>query len=366
MHSKFQNRNPQIDCWRGFLIVMVVVGHAIGMAEHFSNGFAYNFLEYSFKIIYVFHIPAFFFLSGMLWSRRDGDRFIEFVKKKFYRLIVPYLVFGMLSGMIYYFLSGHFFATIAGRADGTYVESEACISDIILSIVHAGGLPNNGIMRANSVLWFLPALFSAEVIYWVVDRITKRLLFQFAMVAIIYCLCFFVPLNLPWGLSRALNLLMFLTLGRWAHNLCQLHFSRFTIWGFVLVYCLLCVVTPNYWIVHSKFSWYIAFDLLAIFGVVTSYFITRDYMDSQMVREVGASTMGIMLMHKFVIVGLQSKVIMIGKFCQSGLAGALLAVVFTTAAAIGLSMVMTRIFRYICPFILGEIRRNRNAARNSE
>ena len=85
-----------IDAWRGILIILVVLGHAVGGAEHFSSTPHAGALDYVYRLIYGFHMAAFFFLAGMLW-RPSGIDFVAFVRKKFHRLMVPYFIWGCIS-----------------------------------------------------------------------------------------------------------------------------------------------------------------------------------------------------------------------------------------------------------------------------
>ena len=50
-----------IDIARGFAILFVIIGHSLG--NYFSSYFA--------NLIYVFHMPIFFVLSGYLYKRKN-------------------------------------------------------------------------------------------------------------------------------------------------------------------------------------------------------------------------------------------------------------------------------------------------------
>ena len=43
--------------------------------------------------IYSFHMPLFFFISGMLFNPLKYDKFLPFVKSRVKRLLVPYVIF---------------------------------------------------------------------------------------------------------------------------------------------------------------------------------------------------------------------------------------------------------------------------------
>lgn len=48
-------------------------------------------------LIYSYHMPAFFFVSGWLW-REMG--FADFIRKRTRRLLIPYLLVGLVSIVI--------------------------------------------------------------------------------------------------------------------------------------------------------------------------------------------------------------------------------------------------------------------------
>lgn len=79
-------RNRVIDALRGILIVSVVLGHS-------THGILHDF-------IFLFHMPLFFMLSGMLIAK---DRIAEedYFKKRAKQLIVPYCVYGVLDLLLF-------------------------------------------------------------------------------------------------------------------------------------------------------------------------------------------------------------------------------------------------------------------------
>lgn len=68
------NRDRDIDASRGIAIFLVVFAHA---SEVFFFGRDWNAgLFYVWKYIYSFHVPLFFFLSGMVYRRERGRRVV--------------------------------------------------------------------------------------------------------------------------------------------------------------------------------------------------------------------------------------------------------------------------------------------------
>ncbi len=133
-----QNNQPlriqYLDAARGVGILLVVLGHIVSMD---------TFLV---RWIYGFHIPLFFILSGILaGSRPQSSRNLRaFVCKKAGSLLYPYLTFSILSLIFLRFSSSldKFGANIPTALSGIGIGT----------------------------LWFLPALFLAEIVFYIVHR----------------------------------------------------------------------------------------------------------------------------------------------------------------------------------------------------
>ena len=91
-------RLTNIDIAKGIGIILVVIGHCIPDATSVT-GISNPYFKILHSIIYSFHMPLFFFISGFLTNANGSLPCIEnsflFIKKKFHRLIVPYLFVGL-------------------------------------------------------------------------------------------------------------------------------------------------------------------------------------------------------------------------------------------------------------------------------
>ena len=82
---------PQLDSLRGVLIILVVLGHIL------EAGFNDPLAKMVWEVIYVFHMPAFLFVSGML-SRFNPAKIAR-------GLLIPYFVFQTLYLLFSRFVS---------------------------------------------------------------------------------------------------------------------------------------------------------------------------------------------------------------------------------------------------------------------
>jgi fucose 4-O-acetylase-like acetyltransferase len=70
-----------IDFLRCFAVLLVLLGHSI---QYTVNDFDSVFL---FRLIYSFHMPLFFFMSGYLSAKADWQHFLS---KRFKTLLIPF------------------------------------------------------------------------------------------------------------------------------------------------------------------------------------------------------------------------------------------------------------------------------------
>ena len=109
-------------------IVMIVMGHFL------AGGTMLKTLFYS------IHVPLFFIISGLLFSCAEPW---PFLKKRFFRLIVPYALYTVLSLPFY-----------------LHNNKGLSVSGLVEQIWYLKGFPT-----WNEPLWFLPALFTVEVVF---------------------------------------------------------------------------------------------------------------------------------------------------------------------------------------------------------
>lgn len=92
------NRDSLFSIAKGIAIILMVIGHS-GCPDALSN------------IIYMFHMPLFFILSGMLFKEsylEDKVSSVTFLKKRIKGLYFPYVKYGLLFLLfhnVFYYLN---------------------------------------------------------------------------------------------------------------------------------------------------------------------------------------------------------------------------------------------------------------------
>lgn len=88
------NRIEWIDICKGIGILLVIIGHT-GIGQ--TSTFTYNY-------IYSFHMPLFYFLSGLTFNNEKYNSLIIFLKRRFWTLILPFLMLNLIVfNYIYFF-----------------------------------------------------------------------------------------------------------------------------------------------------------------------------------------------------------------------------------------------------------------------
>lgn len=83
-----------LDNLKGILIILVILGHAIQFTIPEYRD------EFAFRLIYSFHMPLFFFISGYLANR--GCYKSGLVKKRAVQLLLPFVVWAIISPLLKY------------------------------------------------------------------------------------------------------------------------------------------------------------------------------------------------------------------------------------------------------------------------
>ncbi|NOW21736.1 acyltransferase family protein [Clostridium butyricum] len=185
-------RDITIDIMKGIGIIAVLFGHV-------SQNKLLNVWIYS------FHMPLFFFLSGITGYISKKENFFE---KKVKSLLIPYFIFSLLT-FIYWSLIERKI-----RSDSFSISSQ--FWGILIS---QGGSENH---VYNIVMWFLPCLFVTEIIFYLIRKeITQSkliyvILFIFSILGFI--LSKYLPIRLPWSIDTMFVGIVFYGIGYLLYN----------------------------------------------------------------------------------------------------------------------------------------------------
>ncbi|MBQ8681481.1 MAG: acyltransferase [Bacilli bacterium] len=153
-------RNNYIDWLKGFAIILVVIGHCWLTPPQIS------------WLIYRFHMPLFFSISGYLFKSQNN--YLKFFTKKFKSLIIPYIIFFIISYIISILL----------------LKNNLSIDQMFINLYLNGKYCT---AVNNWSLWYLPLFFIVSNCFYFISKIKKQ-----KILFIILIILFFItiPINL--------------------------------------------------------------------------------------------------------------------------------------------------------------------------
>lgn len=194
-----------IDTTKGMCIFLVVFGHCI-TREGVGKVFFLN------RLIYSFHVPLFFLISGI--NLKLNGSLVDFVKKRIIRVVLPAYLFVALYNICIVLING---INIHRGGYREFLKLIFCFRDSMI---------------AN--WWFLPALFTAQIILFFINKLYNNFL---KIVVLGMCLSLYIinyfndNIAFPFCLEISALALLFLAVGFYGKELLhRVHSHK----GFVL------------------------------------------------------------------------------------------------------------------------------------
>lgn len=203
-----KKRIDYIDIAKGLGMMTIVWGHI--MYAGISNA-----------IVYAFHIPLYFFLSGLVFSRERYASFGEFIAKRVKGLLFPYLIFSFLTWALW-----------AAFAYMSHTQVVSYWMPLLQTFIAQG---SDGYLVHNVPLWFVTCLFVVEVVYYFLSQLKDwvNILFCIALAVLGYVLVNDVETfdftTLPWNIEVAMMAIPFYAAG----NMTLKHVGHENVLGFV-------------------------------------------------------------------------------------------------------------------------------------
>lgn len=179
-----------LDFLRGMAMVLVILGH---------SQFPYD------KAIMAFHMPLFFFLSGITTSLKPARPFGPFITTRLRKLLLPYLSFEVIALIL---------SVILCRIHHDPINLPRAVADILLVRHSVGAAAHTGIIAR---FWFFPCIFFASLINYPIQRYGQKLVWKSLYMCFCwivgYCIYRFLPGILPLTLDIAFVAAGFIMLG---------------------------------------------------------------------------------------------------------------------------------------------------------
>lgn len=162
-----QRRDKTIDIMRGLAIILMIIGHS-GLGDPYR------------KFIYLFHMAAFFMISGYLFNPKY-EGFVKdtgtYIWKKIKSLWFPCFLWSVIYTLLNnVFISVNIYSTTPFAALSGSTEAHAVMSlkDMSKNIIKA--LAMSGSTEMGGAFWFLKTLFAVSIIFFLFDYILHLLI----------------------------------------------------------------------------------------------------------------------------------------------------------------------------------------------
>lgn len=189
-----------IDSLRFIAIFLVYIGH-LGP----SAGRIYSF-------VYLFHVPLFFFISGMFY--KSGGGIADNVKSSFKKLMIPYFVYSLASLIVY---------TLFLQKDMVSVQQ------YVIQLLEA----KRNFTEYAVQMWFLPCMFLIMIFFHTMKSLIKSDIIVFALCIVMMSLSVYVPdvpssvvPKLPYSLDSAFFYISWYAIGYYCRGWFISFFSR--------------------------------------------------------------------------------------------------------------------------------------------
>ena len=185
-NSIASSRVTWVDVSKGIGIIFVILGHLS--------------VPYLTAWIYTFHMPLFFFLSGVVFSGTKYDT-LTFIKKRIKGLLIPYFVLGL--GIFIFFTVVHYLDSTPLEMISDASKSPVKLLELFLTQKHFW------------TVWYLACLFIAEIVFYFIVKIAKNKLVIVATVSTVLCALVMIYYRLggdtlSWNIDTAYKLRLFM------------------------------------------------------------------------------------------------------------------------------------------------------------
>lgn len=281
-----------IDIAKGIGIILVVIGH-ISQIKVLN------------EIIYSFHMPLFFMISGFLHKNKN-----DFIKHKVRTIIFPYIFFSIITFIYWFFIESKF------------RNQQVSLKYLINIFIACGGEKN---YPYNAPMWFLPCLFMTEILFNILQKLEKK---YTNIIIVILGICgYFYPkifsIRMPFCLDVMMVAICFYYIGFMIRpimskiNDMNIEKSFKISIGAIILMVLtvfLAVFENGANMNELKYNNMILFYLTAILGSVSIMILSMN-LRSEVIKDIGKNSLIIMCIHepvKRVIIVLCSKLLKTG------------------------------------------------------
>lgn len=242
--NKKINRITWLDYGKGFTILLVVLGHVLlGLFESDKFSLQNDKLLFFVQLLYLFHIPVFFALSGFLFRPLNSiTDYLKDVRVKLIVLGIPYLFYNIMQFSLQ-------------SLGGSTVRKAASIEDLI-----------NIYKAPLSVSWYLYVYFFMLIIVALFSIYIKNKYVLLGISLVAFIIAITQPSEI-YLLQKILLWTLFFVIGYCFNDVRILQFLK----GKILLITLLSVICIVFFMIiwwNSNPEYYVSYDTPGLWGLV--------------------------------------------------------------------------------------------------
>lgn len=347
-----------IDIAKAFGIFFIVLGH-VCKADYMTDPLRLFCYSFNAQIFFIISGITFLGINALDDESIENQKVLQRIMKWEKRIIVPYLVWGTFSIIVYWAM---------GRLHLLEGEDTGILSNILGMIY---GNSNSDYFQWNRPLWFLPCLFCIYVMW----LCTVKLVCRFGRVGkdktIIYALCCIVVFvcgkileynrlhnYMPWHFDTAIYVYPLMGIGiiykNITSNKVKIDRSPFfrALIGLVLIGSGLLMGAGSVFtdLRQGVFNGYLRFYLVSIVESFGFIMLSKSLFKSRILEYIGERTLPILLMHKFPILFFQRVCPIIRDILEDG---NVIVEFGISVIVIGMCIMVSNVFERVCPIVIG-------------
>ncbi len=259
-----------IDVLKGIGITLVVLGHLT------------NYDEWIMVLIYSFHMPLFFVLSGYLYNASGG--FKEFIYRKYKSILLPFLICQIVNSILVIIRS--------------FLKHEEIGIEVLRNLFFL-----DGITAINPAIWFLIVLFIIEIIYFFIFN--KKLIYKVVICSVLFILSTWISKKYYFGIEYIPISMIFLIIGDISKNikLKTILKKLMSFWWIILpLWIVLSLYNGQvdiYRILHGKS--YLLMILDAVLGIAFFAFLSMQLKNSKILKYYGRNSIIVLCSHQYFV-----------------------------------------------------------------
>lgn len=289
-----KQRIEWIDLAKGYGIILVIMGHAICPRP----------LLYW---LHTFHMPLFFFLSGCTFNFDKYKDIKLFLVSRVKTILIPYFVISIIF---------YAWKIIDWIVFGNPYNIVYSLLGIIVQVRGSDLGPG---------IWFLPLLFVAEIVLWIILKISgksklKAFLISVVFMVLAYFYCRFIDVKLPWAMDAAPIAAFFMILGQLFRDT----IAELRKWGLLFIVPNILLGFVNEHLFHIRVDMWandygdlVLFILSAVSGIIFSVSLMQ-MIHSRLLTYIGRYSLYYYGLH-FIVIELVN--MLLDKFVDRGIKG---------------------------------------------